>query len=236
MEELPILMNGEMVRATLADLKTNTRRAMKVQPDGRHCRLDYEDGVLKQSSQIAGCWHVQKKFKCPYGVIGDRLYVRENMHMARELSTGGHWFDIFYTADNTHWDEGHGANDGCEWDDWFVEYKDWWNLKKDKCSIPSIHMPKWAARIWLEVTAVRVERVHEISEDDAKAEGIEFDGSYYRTVIHPVKGTLKCWPTAVMAFEKLWDSIYGKPRKDGTDISWSANPWVWVVEFKRVEP
>ena len=55
-------------------------------------------------------------------------------------------------------------------------------------------------------------------------------------IYDPPRGAMKCWPTAVMAFEKLWDSIYGKPRKDGTDISWSANPWVWVVEFKRVEP
>jgi len=90
---------------------------------------------------------------------------------------------------------------------------------------PSIFMPRWASRITLEVVDVRVERVQEISDCDAQAEGVDLDPEYLDRDI----------PYFVPCFQRLWDSINGKPRKDGVDISWSANPWVWVVEFKNVE-
>jgi hypothetical protein len=93
---------------------------------------------------------------------------------------------------------------------------------------PSIHMPRWASRITLEVTAVRPERLHDISEEDAAAEGIEFDGNWWRAGTHPVKGTLQCWPSARRAFERLWCEINGED-------SWNANAWLWVYAFRRVD-
>jgi len=89
-------------------------------------------------------------------------------------------------------------------------------------------MPRWASRIQLRVTDVRIERVQDISEADAKAEGAEeaFEACAQGGVTLSYR----------YGFKLLWDEINGKPRKDGTDISWAANPWVWVVEFERIKP
>ena len=104
--------------------------------------------------------------------------------------------------------------------------KEGWYLR------PPLFMPKKFARTWLLVTEVKApERVQDISEEDIKAEGIEFDGIWWRSVRHEIKGTLKCWPTAIMAWEKLWDSIYG----DDKAKSWAANPWTWPISFKKIE-
>lgn len=98
------------------------------------------------------------------------------------------------------------------------------------CWRPSIHMPRWASRILLEITNVRVERLNAISEEDAEAEGIDMEALYdsqdcYDCIAdHNMTGR----PTVTGAFKYLWESIYGAD-------SWHANPWVWVIEFKRVE-
>lgn len=86
-------------------------------------------------------------------------------------------------------------------------------------------MPRWASRITLELTDVRVQRLQEISEEDALAEGVQL---HWRSVKHPIKGTLKCWPTARVAFEELWHSTHGKRSP------WSSKPWVWALTFRRI--
>ena len=93
---------------------------------------------------------------------------------------------------------------------------------------PSIFMPRSASRITLEITNIRVERLQEITEEDAIKEGIFKSKQYFHSTIHPIKGTYQCWTSGREAFEKLWDSINGKK------YPWSSNPWVWCLEFKRV--
>lgn len=122
------------------------------------------------------------------------------------------------------------------------KYYAWWDekAKRGYLNRPSIFMPKWATRLWLRVTAIRVERLQDISEEDAEKEGVEhntLDGvpipdEYYKYPIERYEDGFPAF-SAVESFETLWDSINGKPRKDGKDISWAANPWVWVIEFER---
>lgn len=142
---------------------------------------------------------------CPYGQPGDRLWVRETFH-----TVDGH--SAFYRADyeyNPQGDKDHG-----------IVWK------------PSIHMPRWASRINLEITGVRVERLHEISEADAQAEGVErvVAGVGWRRYCDPDSEEVGVPPCgdARHSFRSLWKFING-------DESWNANPWVWVVEFKVLE-
>lgn len=135
--------------------------------------------------------------RCPYGAPGDRLWVRETWN------TFEGWAGYFYAADDHSF--GIGADDD---PDHIAEHAVRWR--------PSIHMPRAVSRITLEITAVRVERLQDISEADAWAEGIPGD------LLHRAQG----W--APRAYQFLWEQINGPG-------SWDANPWVWVVEFRRVE-
>ncbi|MGX9240051.1 morphogenetic protein [Pantoea dispersa] len=180
MTERGIIFNAEMVRAVLDGSKTQTRRIMKVQPhagirNSVFVKSGFEDGHGKE-------------LVCPFGAVGDRLWVRETW--AR------------YNIDQNSHDMAYRATTP---DDWPKEGR--WR--------PSIHMPRWASRITLEITGVRVERLNDISEDDAKAEGAPTECC--------VMGDKH-----FLGFRSLWRSIYGAN-------SWQANPWVWVIEFKRVE-
>ena len=147
---------------------------------------------------------------CPYGQPGDRLWVREAFH-------GYHWDQprAVYRADG----ECQRVRTKIE----SYEVGRW---------TPSIHMPRWASRILLEITAIRVERLHEISEADAQAEGVErvVVGSGWRRYCDPDSEEVGVPPCgdARRSFRSLWKYINGAE-------SWSANPWVWVVEFKRAE-
>lgn len=215
MKERPILFSAPMVRAILSGAKTQTRRILK-QPKRK-------DGakLLPELLRDIGVGQA-----CPYGAVGDRLWVREtwaphadegqtfiNYHAAKS-GNGGVTEpglvrpEIFYRADGG---------------DPFINN---WR--------PSIHIPRWASRINLEVTDVRLERLQEISEEDAKAEGALWheglksaDGS---AIGHsgwrhdPEHGVV--WPTARDSFFSLWERI------NGTE-SLRANPWVWVVSFRR---
>lgn len=206
MKERPILMQAEMVRATLrnVDPKTQTRRVVKPQPD-RICSVLHLPRVLAKNKTM---FDVQKS---PYGQPGDRLWVRENgwerpertPKMMREGADT--WEPYYYDADGLHYSE--------------VEDFKRWGFKRR----PSIHMPRWASRITLEITAVRVERLQDISEADAIAEGCE-------TAIDVSGG----WEYHAMGtyrdgYRLLWDKINGPG-------SWDTNPWVWVIEFNRVIP
>ncbi|PQK86787.1 hypothetical protein [Pantoea ananatis] len=229
MRERPILLNAEMVRAVLNGRKTQTRRviqslAKSMQANGQKV-IDYRepgdkwygDHVFSMRNQ-SGTWcdYTKEQFlaKCPFGAVGDRLWVRETW--ARyNIDQDTH--DIAYRATTP--------------EDWPKEGR--WR--------PSIHMPRWASRLTLEITGVRVERLNSVNEHDAIAEGlaeISKDGQTYKYGVPDRDGYPGTddfgWPWheweryPISAYSKLWKSIYGEE-------SWQANPWVWVIEFKRVE-
>ena len=137
----------------------------------------------------------------PYGQTGDRLWVRETFGHFERNQHFKPGCNVYYRADGN-----------C------LELEPW---------RPSIHMPRWASRITLEITSVRVERLQDISEADAIAEGCtQNHNGYYWGGPHPVSG-LKQLATAKGAYQDLWESINGPD-------SWAANPWVWAIEFKRL--
>lgn len=211
MKERPILFSGPMVRAILNGRKTMTRRVVKPQPNFPFgCnRIVLEpdpwhndafegtaaDGMGNQGQRqlvwycedYAGNLVAQWSPKRPFAMPGDVLWVRETHY--RE----GVGCDVIYRADPDAERDLDPAFTGCAW-------------------IPSIFMPRWASRITLEVINVRVERLQDISEADAKAEGVAMHGD----------------DNAEHAFAQLWSEI------NGAD-SWTANPWVWVVEFRKLE-
>ncbi|WP_423196749.1 Morphogenetic protein [Cupriavidus sp. H19C3] len=190
MKERPILFSVPMVRAILGGRKTQTRRVLK-QAIGPSLSVGCEDGVAELSWLHGdGPGHevheTIKRVACPYGLPGDRLWVRETFFPA-PASHGGGWHYKATEADD------------------FMPSMPW---------KPSIHMPRAACRLVLEVTGVRVERLNNCSEADAAAEGTSLDFMH---------------DTHRAAFRELWHSINGAE-------SWNANPWVWVVEFRRIGP
>ncbi|CUJ54281.1 hypothetical protein [Achromobacter sp. 2789STDY5608628] len=204
MRERPILFTGPMVRAILAGNKTQTRRIAK-----EFAGRDGLDAILRRFPNQSGC---------PYGQPGDRLWVRESTHRRPmiHLMTGE-------PLDQTY-DGGAYTADGA--DVLTPEGFDlaWWYSRK---SCPSIHMPRWACRLVLEITGVRVERLNDISEEDARAEGCPFtwDGNQYE----PPPPEVDSWQGYGRAsFSLLWSQINGPE-------SWNSNPWVWVVEFRRAD-
>ena len=213
MKERPILFSAPMVRALLSGEKTQTRRVVKLK-NGQY---------IPPSKSADGPGWAQMLRSCPYGQPGDRLWVRETFQY-RGASYDGHGID------ESEWFRCYGAGGAA--DNWDPDYPHgWWptphmNVKKLDAAdeqegegvtgwvtkrIPGIHMPRWASRITLEVTSVRVERLQDISEADAAAEGVHTDPD--------------C--PAYDAYQALWEQINGKG-------SWDANPWVWVVEHKRI--
>jgi len=200
-KERPILFSGAMVRAILDGTKTQTRRVMKDWVKHPHL---FEANTTIQCNQGVACWvradmrdslggpcYIQSR--CPYGQPGDRLWVRETWAHTDYEREGPFQNCTIYRAD---------GEDGV-WDAPGYRWR------------PSIHMPRWASRITLEITGVRVEQVQDITPDDAYAEGIR--EVYYEH--------------AVGAFRVLWDSINA-----ARGYGWASNPWVWVVEFRRVQP
>lgn len=204
MKERPILFSAPMVRAILEGRKSMTRRVAKLNVAGRLGRLSNQ-----WHPDIPGAVAV-----CPYGQAGDRLWVRE-----------AHTIYATY---------GQGRSDGQRWGPWgglpttvspdgmqIAYYREGF----DRCDPgrwrPSIHMPRWASRITLEVTGVRVERLQDISTEDALAEGVRVHSDHHKKPRDSVY-------SPVQAFRDLWENINDAG-------SWDANPWVWVVEFKRIE-
>lgn len=226
-----MIFNGEMVRAILDGRKTQTRRIMKNQPAG-----DYPDTPALIRSvdggfQWYGHYGESSIFNCPFGAVGDRIWVRETWGVvSHELDEDGRiqpWIPdrpataIHEMPFGNGYYTGHAiyATDGkFTWgdDDGYEDGRSCWK--------PSIHMPRAACRILLEVTSVRVERLNSISQEDAQAEGMELTG-WRPTYSDPDSGG-EVW-TPYDNFAQLWESIYGED-------SWKANPWVWVIEFKVV--
>ena len=196
-DQHPILFNGEMVRAIIAGRKTQTRRL--VNRPAMASAQSFSDGMkyakehgLAGVQKVGRCDGVEWRCKCPYGVPGDLLWVRETW--AYETDFGTHTGKTVYRADG----DMREAEGGKPTDKWR----------------PSIHMPRWASRITLLVTGVRVERVQDTTEADARAEGLE-----------PGPGP-DGLTTAKTEFWLLWDRI-----NSARGFGWTANPWVWVVEF-----
>ncbi|MBW6333091.1 hypothetical protein ACV36R_29240 [Pseudomonas aeruginosa] len=196
--ERPILFNDQMVRAILDGRKTVTRRVMKPQPDFLGSMVDPNTPFKPLDAGL------HARITCPYGEPGDRLWVRETWGLQVRSYGGGAGEFIVYRATNP--DAIYcRSSEGREYP---VKWK------------PSIHMRRHSSRILLEITAVRVERLQDISNDQAIAEGID---------THPMGFYGNGCITAGGAFLELWESINGDGR-------WADNPWVWVIEFKRVAP
>lgn len=202
MRERPILMSAPMVRALLDGTKTQTRRVVKPQPPAI-CRAVYLPFSQENNWQGYGKDDLICWYgECPYGVPGDQLWVRESF--APDPVQNSRL--LAYRADMD-------ANQSGE-----IRWK------------PSIHMPRWASRILLQITGVSVERLQDISAEEAMAEGMhEFQlptGSVFGYSRSGTPGPL-LGDTPVAAYYALWEQLNGAG-------SWEANPWVWVVEFDRV--
>lgn len=199
-----------MVRALLDGSKTQTRRIAK--PRRNPSLLDgswTDDYVLDPGNRE---WLMRDN---PYGQPGDRLWVRETWKPRIAHSCGMDACDcdtvyVHYSAGG----EGHYFSSEIP-EEWAMP-----QAAQNGKSVPSLHMPRWASRIQLEITSVRVERLQDISEGDAVAEGTPRDTG---------PGTQFCRADARNGYQHLWESIYGAG-------SWDTNPWVWVVEFRRAEP
>ncbi|HGM5010196.1 TPA: hypothetical protein ACKPXC_000471 [Pseudomonas aeruginosa] len=226
MKERPILFTGPMVRAILEGRKTVTRRVVKPQPDFLGSMVDPNTPFKTLDAGL------HARITCPYGEPGDRLWVRETWHVGKPhdktapadilapLLAEGRGITVLYTAGGWQSVGPAGREEPIYPDD--QPLPDWAGKGR-----PSIHMPRWACRILLEITAVRVERLQDISEEQALAEGVRGEPCDHA---RQACADIGCWgDTAKGAFGFLWESLNGEG-------SWAANPWVWVVEFKRVTP
>lgn len=219
-KERPILFSGPMVWAILDGRKTVTRRLWKMPPG---C-IWHVDGNAKGEATGSICdsdspwWGSVDEIACPHGSLGDRLWVRESLRGVRDTKfNDGELMPVCsYAADGTHiWSTTEG-------------HREPWTWKRS--TLPSIHMPRWACRIVLEIVSVRVERLQEITEEDAAKEGMhEFKlptGSVFGYDRNGTPGKDVC-TSAAGAFATLWTKLNGRD-------SWHANPWVWRIEFKRI--
>ena len=222
MREIPILMSTPMVQANLEDRKNQTRRTK-----GLECiqEIPFGTGLHRapyQKEDMGWFYEVQTKvddsevceLKCPYGKPGDRLWVRETWNTLTAYDEKPDYSvmsirDFVYKADGNRIDK--------------------WK--------PSIFMPREACRILLEVTDVRVERLRDISEEDAIAEGIERAGYGWRSyeIIHKGRHKGEANPhslvpnkSPITSYMELWEAINGLG-------SWDKNPWVWVITFRRIQ-
>ncbi len=204
--ERPILFNGAMVRAILAGQKTQTRRAV-AGVRGDNC-LTMRKPTKTKAGIVTHVLDAAERGLCPFGQPGDRLWVRETWGVGSRPDPWGGYDGIEYRADVHDTEVGDDLpchkvetpDDVC-----LGDYRAGWK--------PSIHMPRWACRLVLEITTARAERLQEISEADALAEGVDPEMP----------------DECVLAFQRLWESINGP-------ANWDSNPWVWVIEFKVVTP
>ena len=212
MKERGMIFNAEMVRAILDGRKTQTRRIMKCQPvlNGNFYEV-FGAAWTKGMTSVPAVPGHSLSTNCPFGTVGDRIWVRETW---AEAGAGAPELQLYRANYPEHVPPHYENLPPAEEIRW----------------TPSIHMPRWASRILLEITDVRVERLNSISEEDCWAEGIEaVDGLFENAEI--IDMALKigcCVEDSKPMFALLWESIYG-------DDSWQANPWVWVIKFKRIE-
>ena len=224
MKERPILFSALMVKALLADQKTQTRRVAKFTGSG-HLK---EPGGPRR-------WHPDDPdavLACPYGQPGDRLRVKEHAWMFCEKQPNGKTptgrpkfkyvplraAQVWYCAD-------HPEKPGI--DVVHPETGNTWGWRKKLGRF----LPSWASRLTLELTAVRVERLNDISEEDARAEGVErisgSDRFFHSYFPRPEKNGLRCCSSARESYQGLWESLNGSG-------SWAKNPRVWAITFKKL--
>jgi hypothetical protein len=207
----PILFSTDMVQALLAGRKTMTRRIVKPQPDDLliwpcnkvQTMVDLRDRELVTTMS-------------PYGRIGDLLWVRETWALVPQSA---------YRCS-----DGIAQTNKPECNHDAAVYRADWDRSKPRRWRPSIHMPRWASRLTLQITNVRCERLQDIGEEDALAEGVErsswqYSIEPYRNYFEPRMASGKNKSLATTSFYTLWDSIYGRG-------AWDENPWVLVIEFK----
>ena len=193
-KERPILFSAPMVRALLDGSKTQTRRVVKGSTDAWDSFQVEEDITGREFFFVCGepeagprkLRPIITSLICPYGQPGDRLWVKETHSFVPDADEPAGCSAVLYAADGERYGK----------------------LR------PGIHMTRWASRILLEIVSVRVERLQDISDQDAMAEGVDA-AAYGKSHRY--------------GFSRLWESINGVG-------SWDANPWVWVVEFRRIEP
>ncbi|MCY1789180.1 hypothetical protein [Klebsiella pneumoniae] len=241
MKERGMIFNAEMVRALLDGRKTQTRRIVKG-TDGavKFCKEWDINGeeifVVLGEKDRTGMNPVLGAISCPFGAVGDRIWVRETFQ--------GPLFDYdlmdSYCKDPTPFEK----PEFCVYKADGVPAPEFYDADDELhcCWRPSIHMPRWASRIQLEITDVRVERLNAISEEDAQSEGVHTE-VWDQTVVARNYAArdefFQFWSEDMphyvemnqlyrSSFRSLWESIYGAEN-------WQANPWVWVIEFKRVE-
>lgn len=215
MKERPILFSAPMVRAVLDGRKTQTRRVIKnILGFGKITEFQQTetrgyDWIFRNGRMLWNDITHQRLLNCcPYGLPGDRLWVRETWAIIDDREFGGKKY-VEFKADTGdpypgEWDadEAKGNPDAPKWR-------------------PSIYMPRWASRITLEITGIRAERVQDISNEDVIKEGTYFEKS-------PPQAYKDPFANYEQGFIELWDSINGKTHQ------WDSNPWVWVVEFRRI--
>lgn len=213
MNTKPILFNSDMVRALLDGSKTQTRRVAKPQPKKNEDGTFYHPHTIANEKIMASALSGMN----PYGQPGDLLWVRETFKA--------------FNKDRVHFKADYAGTTRKE------------NTKHGLSWKPSIHMPRWASRLTLKITDVRVERVQDITDEDAKSEGAKFYGHIDIDKFHkegfrdPPRWSLvtpnttaQCLSTPKWAFANLWNSINEK-----RGLGWDANPWVWVVEFEVIK-
>ena len=242
MADHPILFTGAMVRAILDGSKTQTRRVItaKHAQEADAWAWSPERGLWESGIAADHGRHGHGEWvRCPYGVPGDRLWVRETWAHYQTVDRRVR-FDGASFSEVSDGFAGYRADGHDTIEDFREHVRLMSGLDLEAVEIngdrwrPSIHMPRWASRITLEVTAVRVERVQDISEEDARAEGV--DWSAPRTHSEPDEDPREVgYPSAGASFARqnfreLWDSINA-----ARGYSWESNPWVWAVGFRRIE-
>lgn len=232
MKERGIIFNAEMVRAILDGRKTQTRRIIKSVPATHNFR-GWVTSSTRKKDEGKACWAIGDspllkepiRLNGPIGKVGDRLYVRETWSVvSHEFDDDGLMIDYvpdrptkavhempyghgYYTGHVVYYADGDfawGDDDGC--------------IDGRSCWKPSIHMPRWASRITLEIVDVHVERLKDAGDTEFKAEGFPLEREL-------TGGSMDsfCW------FRNLWDSV------SPTNFKYEDNPWVWVIEFRKVE-
>lgn len=240
-KEHPILFKPEMVRAILEGRKTMTRRVVKPQPENveycctcikvKHFYIPKNPKPLSKYEPT----HKVLTIKCPYGQIGDHLWVREawGIYQRSDCMPSGKPYDGAYIYRAT---------------DTIPDIPDYAIVKKFKWH-PSIHMPRKFSRVTLEITDIKVERIQDITEEDAIKEGIEgeeydqtivlkdysnkdsknkFDGQWFQSWSEDLGNYIDEDEICKISFHTLWDSLNGKK------YPWASNPWVWCLEFKKL--
>jgi len=209
MKQRPILFSGDMVRAILEGRKTQTRRLVNPQPivgSGQEIVQVASNDFWVGTNNGHFSGHSSTRFSCKFGQSGDQVWVKETFAIHPDYNPPYNFDGQYvYRATDPDWE----TTDGWKWK-------------------PSLFMPREASRIFLEITEVRVERLQDISENDAWKEGIEFKRPpinqnatgfrHYQSGFYNAKN-------AQHSYQTLWEKINGPE-------SWDLNPWVWVVEFK----